>query len=394
MRQALKYKKQGLDVAVITPYRKQVNLVREEWANTGGKSSDILIDTVERLQGQDVDVIILTMSVSDIEYYKTQETFLLNKNRLNVMISRAKLKVIIVKSPIITLSEPTTTNHAEMASGCNGMFVIEGEPEEVTNARQLVLDSFKDLQFFEDGHRYLLNGKKLNSVSSIGHRYLSRPFDADKQAILYASKHGKTAEFWKDQWMCNSFRATTLGKKTHEFGESLAYLKAGHPEFLIRRSQRGYHILHISVIEHGAVHDGMMRDVIERIARDLSALYHDVITPRRLCRHIKSAKHFRHHIYIAVEGERYILTAGDVRKHDIAHVGINASSPTLASVGLDVVFQAVSHVYLILNELIATKYHAWLHLPHKEAVFILIDIPCHELFHCKIKAESSCIRFR
>ena len=91
---------------------------------------------------------------------------------------------------------------------------------------------FKDLQFFEDGHRYLLNGKKLNSVSSIGHRYLSRPFDADKQAILYASKHGKTAEFWKDQWMCNSFRATTLGKKTHEFGESLAYLKAGHPEFI------------------------------------------------------------------------------------------------------------------------------------------------------------------
>ena len=125
VRQALKYNKQGLEVAIITPYRKQVNLVREEWANNGGKSSDILIDTVERLQGQDVDVIILTMSVSDIEYYKIQYTFLLNKNRLNVMISRAKLKVIIVKSPIITFSEPTNTNPAEMESGCNGMFVIE-----------------------------------------------------------------------------------------------------------------------------------------------------------------------------------------------------------------------------------------------------------------------------
>ena len=32
--------------------------------------------------------------------------------------------------------------------------------------------------------------------------------------------------------MCNSFRATTLGTKTHEFGESLAYLMAGHPEFI------------------------------------------------------------------------------------------------------------------------------------------------------------------
>ena len=109
VRQALKYNKQGLEVAIITPYRKQVNLVREEWANNGGKSSDILIDTVERLQGQDVDVIILTMSVSDINYYRKQDTFLLNKNRLNVMLSRAKLKVIIIKSPIITFREPTST---------------------------------------------------------------------------------------------------------------------------------------------------------------------------------------------------------------------------------------------------------------------------------------------
>lgn len=232
VKQALKYKKKGLDVSIITPYRKQVNLLREELTNAGNMSSGILIDTVERLQGQDVDVIILTMSVSDIDYFKTQDTFLLNKNRLNVMVSRAKLKVIVVKSPIISFYVPVTMNPSELTSDSNGMFVIDGEPEEVTCARQLVLDAFKDLQFFEDCHRYLLNGKELNSVSGIGHRYLSRPFDVEKQAILYASKHGRTAEYWKDQWMCNSFRATTLGTKTHEFGESLAYLMAGHPEFI------------------------------------------------------------------------------------------------------------------------------------------------------------------
>jgi DNA replication ATP-dependent helicase Dna2 len=101
VKQALKYKQLGLEVSIITPYRKQVNLVREELVKVGGVSSDILIDTVERLQGQDVDVIILTMSASDIDYYKTQTSFLLNKNRLNVMISRAKLKVIVIKSPIV-----------------------------------------------------------------------------------------------------------------------------------------------------------------------------------------------------------------------------------------------------------------------------------------------------
>lgn len=101
VKQALKYKHLGLEISVITPYRKQVNLVREEWLDAGDDSSDIYIDTVERLQGQDVDVIIISMSVSDIDYYRTQDTFLLNRNRLNVMISRARVKVVIIKSPII-----------------------------------------------------------------------------------------------------------------------------------------------------------------------------------------------------------------------------------------------------------------------------------------------------
>lgn len=232
VKQALKYKNMGLKVAVITPYRKQVNLIREEWNHIGGSSSDILVDTVERLQGQDVDVIILSMSVSDIEYYKTQDSFLLDKNRLNVMISRAKIKVVVIKSPIIPFTASSQLPPTDIISDGNGMFIINNEPQEVTKARQLVLESFKDLEFYEDGHRYLLNGKELHSVSTIGHRYLSKSFNADIQAELYASKHGQTAEYWKKQWECNSFKATTLGTKTHEFGESLAYLMAGHPEFI------------------------------------------------------------------------------------------------------------------------------------------------------------------
>lgn len=106
VRQAIKYKEKGLEVAIITPYRKQVNLVREEWTAAGNVSSDTCIDTVERLQGQDVDVIILTMSVSDAEYYKIQDSFLLNRNRLNVMISRARIKVVIIKSPLIPFATP------------------------------------------------------------------------------------------------------------------------------------------------------------------------------------------------------------------------------------------------------------------------------------------------
>lgn len=116
------------------------------------------------------------------------------------------------------------------------MFIIEGEPQIVTETRERILKEFEDLEFYEDGHLYLLHGKEITqSVSGVGHRFIRDPFNEQLQATRYAAKNGKTAEYWIQQWKQNAFRATTLGTKTHEFGESLAYLRAGHPE-LIRDS--------------------------------------------------------------------------------------------------------------------------------------------------------------
>lgn len=173
--------------------------------------------------------------------------------------------------------EPTIKLMSDLTNSDNSMFVIEGEPSEVAEARRLVLDSFKDLQFFEEGHRYILNGNELHSVSGIGHRYLSRPFDADKQAILYARKNGKTAEYWKDQWLCNSFRATTLGTKTHEFGESLAYLMAGHPEF-IRPSVRFQYLSEKNYLAD--IHP--KESAVRLFLNELSSSYHLVLNETKV----------------------------------------------------------------------------------------------------------------
>ena len=83
------------DIAVITPFRKQVRLLRSKAKDILNPDETPLIDTVERLQGQDVDCIILTFASSDNSYIKEVRNFLFNRNRLNVMISRAKTKVVI-----------------------------------------------------------------------------------------------------------------------------------------------------------------------------------------------------------------------------------------------------------------------------------------------------------
>ena len=119
-----------------------------------------------------------------------------------------------------------------------GMFAIQGEPQIVEETRRHILREFEDLEFYEDGHIYLLNGQSLNSVSGIGHRFIREPFDEQKQAERYALRHGQTADYWIMQWKQNSFRATTLGTKTHEFGDSIKpqympaynYLAPIHPK--------------------------------------------------------------------------------------------------------------------------------------------------------------------
>ncbi len=115
------------------------------------------------------------------------------------------------------------------------MFTVDNEPIIVTQARKRILESFADLEFYEDGHRYILNDRSLDSGSGIAHRFLSRPFDAVYQSEQYALRHGKTPDYWRQKWECNSFKATTLGTKTHEFGESLGFLRCGHPEMIVPR---------------------------------------------------------------------------------------------------------------------------------------------------------------
>ena len=82
------------DIAVVTPFRKQVSLIRSMTRNIVAEDDMPLIDTVERLQGQDVDCVI----ISFVETSASNVDFIFNPNRLNVMISRAKRKVFIITS--------------------------------------------------------------------------------------------------------------------------------------------------------------------------------------------------------------------------------------------------------------------------------------------------------
>ena len=105
------------------------------------------------------------------------------------------------------------------------------ELDEVKEVRDKILTEFDGLVFIEEGHKYFLNGQRLPSVSEVTHQFMP-PFDEKEQAERYAAKHGETAQYWLDQWKWKSLKATTAGTLVHAYGESLGWLRNGHPELI------------------------------------------------------------------------------------------------------------------------------------------------------------------
>lgn len=93
-------------IGVIVPYRNQISTIRKELARTGIEELlDITIDTVERYQGSERDIIIYGFTIH--KYYQldflTSNTFYEGNNaidrKLNVALTRAREQMILVGNP-------------------------------------------------------------------------------------------------------------------------------------------------------------------------------------------------------------------------------------------------------------------------------------------------------
>ena len=97
------YKKKGLpltDVCVLSPFRAQAANIRRHIKKcselTDEDKKSVMVDTIDKMQGQEREVVILSMVAGDMDYMNEVGDFLYNPNKLNVAFSRAKSKLIIV----------------------------------------------------------------------------------------------------------------------------------------------------------------------------------------------------------------------------------------------------------------------------------------------------------
>lgn len=88
---------QSDQLAIVTPFRRQAAAIRRLIQyQLGNHSSQLpIVDTVERVQGLTVELVIISMCTTDADYASEAASFVFSPNRLNVAVSRARTKVVI-----------------------------------------------------------------------------------------------------------------------------------------------------------------------------------------------------------------------------------------------------------------------------------------------------------
>lgn len=107
-------------VAIITPHRAQNNAIAGRLAQLLGHDDLPVIDTVERMQGAERDVIVFGFTCSDHDLIFSD--FLNNPNRFNVVLTRARHKLIVVGSTLFFESVAQTEKQLH-ANSCFKDFV-------------------------------------------------------------------------------------------------------------------------------------------------------------------------------------------------------------------------------------------------------------------------------
>lgn len=90
------------EIGVVVPFRAQAARVRNilrfprfaKWSGIGA----LTVDTVERFQGQEREAMIVSFVVSDTAFMDRLADFLIYPQRLNVAVTRARTKVVLVHS--------------------------------------------------------------------------------------------------------------------------------------------------------------------------------------------------------------------------------------------------------------------------------------------------------
>ena len=107
------------EVLIVAPYNAQVDLIRQQLDEAG--LQEIAVGTVDKFQGREAMVVIVSLAASTAADAPRGLEFILDRNRLNVAVSRAKANCFLVYSPSIARSSFRSVEELKSLSRLNGL---------------------------------------------------------------------------------------------------------------------------------------------------------------------------------------------------------------------------------------------------------------------------------
>jgi uncharacterized protein len=109
------------DIIVVAPYNAQVNALRAALPET------VRVGTVDKFQGQEAPVCLVSMTASSAEETQRGMEFLLSINRINVAVSRAKALSLIFGNPKLREAKCETVEQMKLVNTLCALPTLPGQ---------------------------------------------------------------------------------------------------------------------------------------------------------------------------------------------------------------------------------------------------------------------------
>ncbi|KUM37026.1 TM0106 family RecB-like putative nuclease [Arthrobacter sp. EPSL27] len=107
------------DILVVAAYNAQVNVIREALDAAG--LPGVRVGTVDKFQGQEAAVVVVSMACSAVAEAPRGMEFLLSRNRINVAVSRGQWRGVVIRAPELTNYLPVHPEGLEQLGGFIGL---------------------------------------------------------------------------------------------------------------------------------------------------------------------------------------------------------------------------------------------------------------------------------
>ena len=127
-------------VFIVCPHRAQRSFIKAKLAG----ASNVKTDTVERMQGDQAQIVIVCFGFTSQNQVKNELDFVFNKNRLNVAVSRAQKLCIVLASEFVLWPPMEVMASEGRRDALNYVKRFEGEPRTLKVDWRLQVTAQKD----------------------------------------------------------------------------------------------------------------------------------------------------------------------------------------------------------------------------------------------------------